>query len=199
MKKKKEKKLKIGIILSLVLIFSIILLVVLLKTYNSSSARKSEQQLQYILSNQWNDELFPKGMPAFIRGYSGEMNAKTIGKSIDYVVNTVIPQYKNDLYGKNENEITKYYKKNKNAIIIDTGIDNLDDFKEFVNEINIKTKSEKLEFESFYIDENSIDTTDDKTTANFYISYKNCAEIELKIEVLNKIEKQVSSIKYFAK
>lgn len=199
MKNKKEKKLKIGIIIGLVLIFSIILLIILLKTYNSSNAKKSEQQLKYIMSDEWNDELFPKGMPAFIRSYSGELNAKNIGKSIDYVVNTVIPQYKKDLYGKDEKEITKYYNKNKNAIIIDTGIDNIDDFKKFINEIVIKTKSNDLKFESFYIDENSIEEYSNKTTAYLYIEYDGCAEVDLKIEALKNIEKQISSVKYFAK
>lgn len=199
MKNKSDKKLKIGIIIGLVLLFSVILLVVLLKTYNSSNVKNSEQQLKYIMSSEWNDELFPKGMPAFIRSYSGELNSKNIGKSIDYIVKTVIPQYKNDLYGKDEKEITKYYNKNQKSIMIDTGIDNIDDFKKFINEIVIKTQDKKLEFESFYIDENSIEEGTNNTTANLYIEYVGCAEVEVKIEASNSIENNMTSVKYLAR
>lgn len=198
MKNKKNKtksRIMLGIILGIILI-TIISVIYSLSTANLRQARK---QLQYIISEEWNNEKYPTGMPELIRNYSGQQKAQNIGKSINYVATKVIPHYNEELKNANEKQISKYFEKNSKIIEIDIGIDKSTDFKDLINEISQKSTAQKLEFESYYIDENSIKQSNRMTEANLYIKYKGCEEIELGLKIHNEKSKTVSSIEYLAK
>lgn len=198
MKNKKNNQ-KTKIILGVILVIIAIIVISVIYSLSTADLRQAKKQLNYIISEEWNNEKYPTGMPELIRNYSGQQKAQNIGKSINYVATKVIPNYNEKLKNADEKQISKYFEKNSKIIEIDIGIDKFDDFKKFINEINQKSKSKKLEFESYYIDEDSIKQSNKMTEADLYIKYKGCEEIELGLKIYNEKSKIVSSIDYLAK
>ena len=135
-------------------------------------------------------------MPKLFRYYSGELKSKNIGKSIYYMANEVIPRYYTQLKQLSDEEIEKYYKKNKKTIYLDTGKIEVNNFILLINEIK-KINNQSLELEEYYIDKDSIVAQNNSTKADLYIKYKNNDAIAIKIQVLNKFKDDVSSVKYY--
>lgn len=195
----KKNKTKTRIILGTLLLIVLIIVISVIYSLSTANLRQARKQLKYIVSEEWNNEKYPTGMPELIRNYSGQLKAQNIGKSINYVATKVIPNYNEKLKNVNEKEISKYFEKNSKIIETDIGIEKLQDFKNLINEINQKSTVQNLEFESYYIDENSINKSNKMTEANLYIKYKNCKEIEIQLKIYNDKSNIVSSIDYLAK
>lgn len=195
-KKNTNKIRKIKTCLLLLMILVVILIIAIIYIYKNDSNNEEISKLRYIYNQEWNDEVFPKGMPEFIRNYEGELTAQNIGKSIYYVITDSIPMYNKTLSDKSDEQLKEYFQNNKVGISVDFGIENELDFIRLIKEIE-KIYSEEFELEKFYIDESSIIPTLTNTTADLYIKYKDCEEVKLKIKVSSDKNNNMSSIKYY--
>ena len=151
-----SNKKKVILLAIFLLIILICILSVLLYIKSKDELTISEQKLKYIYSDEWNGEVYPEGMPNLFRNYSGNLTCQNIGKSFDYVVNVVIPKYAKEFRNFDENEINTYFKTNKDIIALEVGIKNNEDFNKLVSKIKTSIKKDEIEFESFYIEADSI-------------------------------------------
>lgn len=182
----------------LVALFIIILILVIAIMYfdYTDSTKASRKKLEYINSDEWNDEIFPEGMPKFIRNYNGNLTAQNIGKSIYYIVTEAIPEYNIQLRDKNEEQIKEYFNSNKENIALDLGITEENDFIMFMREIK-KVRIDTFEIDSFSIDSETIISKSTYTTGDLYIKYKDCNEICFKIRVQKDKQQNISAVKYY--
>lgn len=190
--KNKRKLNPIALLIIIVLIILICLLVLLknLETY------KEKENLKYINSTEWNNEIFPDGMPKMFRQYSGELTAPNIGKSMYYFANSLLPKYKTKFNNYSDEQINKYYKRNKNLIYLQFGKITEKEFLYVMQEIQ-NTKVSELEFEEYYIDKEKIRKNGDTVSAFLYIKYKNADEISFNIDVKSNSQNDCSSVKYY--
>lgn len=195
---KKNKKIfknkiikKISILCVLILI--IMLLIILI---NNIQENKVTEKLNYINGTEWNDEIYPEGMPIVFKLYDGKLTAQNIGKSIYHVVTEIFPKYNMELKGFTNDQIKKYYEKNKNEIFKSIGNISEIEFISIINEISTLTK-EKYEIEAFYFDINSIVIRKGYLIADLHIKYKGCEEFFVEIQVLNDFKADSSSVKYY--
>lgn len=196
--KKIDKKVDKRKVIKLILILLVVMLILLgIIIYYSMTDELliSKRKLEYINSEEWNSELYPDGMPAFYRSCSGKLTAQNMGKSIYYVVTELIPKYYSNLKGFDENALKEYYEKKHDIVQVELGISDENKFVELIKEIQ-QIDSDNIEFESYYIDEESITTKNGRTSANLYIKYENCDEIVLKITALKNTQDDSSPIIY---
>lgn len=196
-----NKKIKVDIkkiekILLILLVIIFILGIVIIYISKNDKTVLSKEKLDYIYSEEWNDEIFPEGMPKFFREYDGNLTAQNIGKSISHVTNEIIPQYNKLLKDKNEEQIKEYFNLNQDVIALDLGINEENEFIQFINEIS-KIDLSNFELEKYYIDEETIYSNSTYATGDLYITYKECEEISLKIKVDRDKHANISSIKYY--
>ena len=196
MVKKKLNKKKILIILTILLLILLILVICLKITTKEDEIAISKEKLAYINGENWNEEIYPKGMPAFVRSYSGKQTTHNLGKNIYYVVNELIPKYNNNLKDKDEKELEKYFEKNRELILLNFGIRTERDFLNLVDEI-LKVDSTNFKVQNFYIDESSIKKEKDCTKATLYIKYEGSKEISIDIKALNEIKNDETSVQYY--
>lgn len=193
-KKLNKKKILILVVILAVLLIFLILLLNSVKT--KSELTLSKEKLAYINSTEWNNEIYPKGMPAFIRVYSGKQTTHNIGKNIYYVVNEVIPKYNKNLKDYSEEELKEYFEENRELILLNFGIRTERDFMNLMNKI-LKIDSNIFSLQSFYIDENSIKKEKTNTKATLYIKYEGSSQISIDIKVLNDIKENETSVQYY--
>lgn len=192
MKKKNNYK-RIIILLIIFIILSAIIIV--LVNGKKASLEKYKNIYSYILDdNSWEDgSVYPDNMPVFKRTYQGELATKSVGKSIIFVINEEIPKLKKTFKGKDNNYIEKYFKKNEEVIKLILGMQTSAEFTSFINSIN-KLEVDKIEFESYHIDTDSIITGEEGTSFNLHVKYKNCTELIFKITVKNQKDYDNASI-----
>lgn len=193
-KRKKNKKIVLTIIGLILLILFLILIIKYI--YLTDDLLISKEKLKYINSEEWNNETYPKGMPAFIRAYKGNQSTHNIGKSIYYIVTELIPKYNEKMKELSIEERKEFFEKERELVLINFGIKAERDFMNLVDEI-LKLDSQNFELESFYINENSIKTIDSATKAVLHIKYKNCKEIKINIKALNTVQIDSSSVIYY--
>lgn len=193
---KSNSKKQIRKIITVLLIISVILIMIVLVMNFISQESKSRKKLSYINGEEWNNELYPEGMPKLFRYYSGELKSQNIGKSIDYLINDVIPKYHTQLKELSNEEIEKYYKKHKKTIYLDIGEIEVNKFVLLIKQIK-GINNQSLEIEEYYIDKDSIVMQNNSTEADLYIKYKNSDGFFVKMQVLNKFKDDVSSVKYY--
>lgn len=195
LKSKINKKKFVGI--AIILLFILVLLtIVLLYFYCKDEKNVVKKQFEYINSEEWNGELYPDGMPALYRSYSGSLTCQNIGKSFYYVTNTIIPQFAKEFKNYTETEILEYFENNKESIAISIGIRDSKEFYELINKIQEIVNTDDIQFEKFYIDLESIEKRSSITNANLCIKYKNCDELILNIRINGTKTTNVSSVKY---
>lgn len=189
-------KRKIIRLIILLLIILIILLTIFLYIKVKNRPTEIEQKFQYINSDEWNGELYPEGMPKLFRSYSGNLTCQNIGKSFNYVVNDVIPNYSKMLKDHDETYIKTYFDENKEDIAMDVGIKNSEDFYNFIEKIKESIKIDDVEFESFYIDTDSIKQQSNITKTKLCIKYKNCDQLDINIKISGNKNQKSSAIEY---
>ena len=196
MDSKKQTTRKKIIMLIIILAFCVLLFLTrILYILLTDELMSSKRNLDYINSEKWNNELYPEGMPAFFRASTGNITAQNMGKSIYHVVTELIPEYNKELKNTNEEKIKQYYEENKEIIRVELGIITEKNFIKFMEEVN-KINVENIEFESYYIDINSIDTSTGKASAKLYVNYKNCEELVFKIIAARKISNNTAPIEF---
>ena len=196
MKSKKQHNKKILIIICLLSILLVICVGILIYYSFINTTISPQKQLEYINGEEWQDELYPDGMPALFRNYSGSLTCQNIGKSFDYVVNIIIPQYAKILTNFNQTQIEEYFETNKEMIRCDIGITNKEDFYNLIKKVQISVKSDNIEFEKFYIPLDSITKHSNITKAELHVKYKYCDELVLNIRINGTKISNLSSIQY---
>lgn len=170
------------------------------KTTDKSSLeyeRNYEQTMKPIESNDimHYGEKYPDGAAPLGRAYKGDLKITNIGKSMYYVVAEFLPEQYEKLRKKDGKKLEKYYEKNSELIEVALGIENKKKFIELIKvlkELNVDI----LEFESFYIDIDSIKNASTYTSAVLNVKYKNCEEISINMRINNKKHVDISSIIY---
>ena len=156
----------------------------------------SKEKLAYINGTKWKNEIYPKGMPAFIRSYSGKQTAHNLGKNVYYVATELIPKYNKNLKDYSEKELKEYFDDNRELILINFGIKTERDFMNLMKEIS-KIDSNTFDLQNFYIDEDTIKKEENHTKAILYIKYEGSNEISINIKALNDIKIEESSVQYY--
>lgn len=184
-------------LLCILMICALILIMLLIKVITlKDEVTISQAKLDYINSDEWNNETYPDKMPAFFRTYEGKQTAKNIGKSMYHVVSELIPKYNKELKGMSKSEIKEYFEDNTKLIALDFGIEYESEFGNLMDSV-LNLKSDKLELESYYIDIGSIKQSDMSTSAVLHIKYKGCDEISINFRVLNTVQANISSVQYY--
>ena len=191
----KITKTKIIILIVISILCILLLLGSILYILLTDELMISKRNLDYINSEKWNNELYPEGMPAFFRASTGNITAQNMGKSIYHVATELIPEYNKKLKNANEEEIKKYYNEKQEIIRVELGISTEKSFVKFMNEVK-KLNKENIEFESYFIDIDSIETSTGKASAQIYIKYKDCEELVFKITAARKISNNTSPIAF---
>lgn len=155
------------------------------------------ERVEYINNNEWNQEVYPEGMPKLVRAYQGKLTAQNMGKSIYYFTTDTIPKYYSKLKNANDSEIFSYYNANSRLILIETGINDQQDFKELIASIQV-LNSDELTFDSFRIDKDNIEAFGKYTETTLYITYQKNVEIGFNVKIYNTQQKEASSLVYTA-
>ncbi|MBR2289693.1 MAG: hypothetical protein IJ867_03605 [Clostridia bacterium] len=198
MKKKTSSTKRIILITLLVLLILVILSIIVLKREKETETLTNYlNEYSFIIDDtKWNDgTLYPENMQLLKRSYYGTVDIRSIGKSIDFVVNKDIPNLKATLAGKPSEEIKEYFNKNKKGIILVYGIQTPEAFETFVGKIK-DLSATKLELESYKIDPDTIKVLDKETTVDLHVTYKNCEELILKVKITAKKYQTQPSILY---
>ena len=98
---------------------------------------------------------------------------QNILKSVYYVSTEVVPNYYKKLKDASNEEIENYFYKNKDVIYIDIGIDNCDDFNNFIRSIKENVNSEVSNLKYIQAAIYDVYEEDGKMFLKIYITYKN--------------------------
>lgn len=194
----KKSKSKINFLIIIIILLILILAIILLiLNAQPTTVELATEKLAYINdSNQWNDEtIYPDYSAAFGRAYEGNLTIMDIGKSMYYVATEVFPKYYEDLKDASEEEIEKYYEKESESIYINLAIKNKSKFVNLIKELQTLS-GDTINWESYRIDLNSIDTGANYTKAVLYITYQGNNEIAFNVTANNRISKDCSSVEY---
>lgn len=179
------KKRRIIIILLIILLIVVLSLIII-----KLNIRTPRQNLDYINSNEIDEGTFsPQMIHVVVASYEGDLNPKAISKSAYYFLNTVIPKYLKEC-----NDSEKYFEKNKDAIKLDIGVTNSEEFSNLMQEI--KKLSGNLEYESSRFDADNIKKDFKGLKTTLYIKYKNNPEISFDITISDKIQSDRNSVKF---
>ncbi len=149
----------LAIIVALVLIVVVIVVVIGLfrkkegedKNLNRQSYENAIQEVKN--ENYENGEILPDNDFMFARFYEGEADTSNMYNDMYNLVNITIPDIQKRFSGKSEDEVISFYKTNKERIEKSIGINNQEDYIEFVNYVKDldlgEFKNAVIEIESF--------------------------------------------------
>ncbi len=195
-----NKKMKKIIILLVILLLVSILCTLVYFVVNTEKI-EAKEQLEYINdSSEWDTTIvYPEGTPVLKRTYEGELTIKDIGKSMYNFTLNIIPKYYNQFKDATNEEIEKYFYDKKDIILIETGIISYSEFESLISDIKA-LEGEKLEFESYKLDTNSIGEKASSVDVDMYIKYKNNKSIKINVDISNEFRDNTrSSIIYTTK
>lgn len=193
---KMNKKIKHIMFFLVILLLILFFLLIFVKRKNNR-IEKIEEKLQYINNDEWNNEIYPDGMPKLFRSYSGELTAQNMGKSIYFFTMEIIPKYYAELKNANDKEILSYYNANVEIIARETGIEKKQNFQDLIVNVQ-KLNAKELIFSSFRIDKNSIQSSNQYTEATLYITYQENEEIGFSMKINASTKEKSNSIIYTA-
>ena len=124
------------------------------------------------------DELIPEGSYMIAFNYKGDIDEQDYYRSLLEVVN-YIPKIANNRI-KN---VEKYYKKNKDKLLVMLGIKNLEDFKDFINYLNSKGDIKK--FQKAVVDKESFEDKKEYTKFNLNLIYLNNVTLNFEVHFMN--------------
>lgn len=189
MRNKVQRKIIIAMIILL-----IALIIVVFQLNKLKGTRTSKENLEYINSDELEDgTVSPDMIHVVIALYEGELNPKAISKSTYHFINHLVPEYLKKC--KNEEITREYFQRNKEDIYLDIGINKEEEFISLINEIN--TLSGNLEFESSRFDKDTLVVKNNRVEAVLYIKYRNNDEINVNVNLYNKVYSNRTSIKFY--
>lgn len=178
----------------IIVIFLILIIILISLLLLMQKVKETEQKFEYIYSDSMNDGTFsPKMIHLVIAAYEGDVNPKAITKATYNFITDLIPKYIN--IDNDESEIQKYFERNKEAIYLLVGIDNQDDFKNLMQEIN--KLSYNSEFEKAEFDRETIKKNINNLTVTLKIKYANQEEISINMRINNSVSSSKPAIKFY--
>lgn len=178
---KKTKRNIFKIAFLLVIIILVVLLVSLLDPKNIAEKRLKSINDESFVSGK---SIFPKNLYYALENYTGGIDATTVAKDFENYTQIVIPMYHKKFKNMTTEEIEKYYNKNTKLIFKESGIQNIDEFKNIVFEI-AKLDGRKLEYTYSEIIEGTINYNNNQSTGCIKIVYNDSEELYLNFKVLN--------------
>ena len=131
----------------------------------------------------------------FFTYYYNKIDAKDIQENWDNFARIVVPKYSKDI--TSEDQIDSYFKKNKDTILAETGIDNLSDFKSLVNKITSDFTNKVSNLKSLEIVDHAIYDSEKKITkTRLRAVYKDDVKITFSMKVHDKKDSQGVFIEY---
>lgn len=179
----------------IIFIFLILILVNIIWSINISNSKSGEEYLKFIQSNESiDDSQSPKYIGHIMNKYEGGVTRTYMSKACYLFTTVFLPQYHKDC--KDGNNIEKYYKKYAGEIFILTGIESQEQFEDLIN----KTKDLKddLELEEYKFDFKNVKIEEEYVSVKLFIKYKECDEIFVNVKIINKVFKDVTSVRFLA-
>ena len=180
------------VMLCMIMILGIVLLIIMRVHYSNEDVA----ELRYINSDRVKGDylMIPYNINMVYSAYSGDVSQVTIEKSIYYFANEVIPKYRKMFsLGSNE-EVESYFEHNKFSVGVDTGIDNIDEFKKIIGGICLLDNN--LSIVTYELSDQKPSLTSENLITKLFIKYKNNKRIIFKVKVSKEVLKNISSIKY---
>lgn len=132
-----------------------------------------------------------------IKVYDGELSTKMINKTYENLATNVIPRYYKKCKDLEENKIEKYYKNNKKTIKVELGIEEQEEFVNFITYLkNAINNEEDLKLESTRIVGESIKNRTKYTEAYIEINYEKDIKIVLNSHISKKKTTDITPITY---
>ena len=155
--------------------------------------------LNKILDSKISDDVHvPEGVLRITSEYNGDIESyKVILKSLEDVAENVIPKYYELSVNKSDEEIKTYFEKHKKVILMETGIETVEEYLAFTE--TLKTlKSDELVIQDYYVDITTILIKYNRIEAKFVFEYENGQSVVLNARLNNITQKNASPIKYTA-
>ena len=159
----------------------------------------AKSNLNKILDSKISDDVHvPEGILRITSEYNGDIESyKVILKSLADVAENVIPKYYEVSVDKSDEEIKTYFEKHKKVILIETGIETVDEYLAFTE--TLKTlKSNEFVIKDYYVDITTILIKYNRIEANFVFEYENGQNVVLNAVLNNITQKNASPVKYIA-
>lgn len=201
MKKEKKRILLALIFVIFLLIVIIAILIIDLKKENKvqpSSTVEDDKKVIENVKEYYKDvegQIVPDNYNFLARMYEGNVSSNDIYKAIYMFIFVGIPNI-NEQLGSNPSDakILEVYNNNTDIIFSYFGIENEDEFKEFIDKTR-EIKMENFQNSTFTFDEFKVD--DDYTTLDLEIKYETNS-LNLKMSIINQTEEGKPSIKFTA-
>lgn len=197
---KKDNK-KIRSILLIVFAFLTAILFLIIFMYYNLSQNSNDKDYENVVkkvNEQYKEQgkIVPENYNFLIRLYEGDVQSDEIYSKIYNLVYKVIPDIKNNLENLSNEEIKKYYEKNKEEIISVMGIDDFENYLLLVQKVckleNIEYNNCEFDVKNYVYNEN-----EDYSKVNLKIKFSSSISVELNIK--NKVEENKESIVIVAK
>ena len=159
----------------------------------------AKSNLNKILDSKISDDVHvPEGVLRITSEYNGDIESyKVILKSLADVAENVIPKYYEVSVDKSDEEIKTYFEKHKKVILIETGIETVDEYLALTE--TLKTlKSNEFVIKDYYVDITTILIKYNRIEANFVFEYENGQNVVLNAVLNNITQKNASPVKYIA-
>ena len=159
----------------------------------------AKSNLNKILDSKISDDVHvPEGVLRITSEYNGDIESyKVILKSLADVAENVIPKYYEVSVDKSDEEKKTYFEKHKKVILIETGIETVDEYLAFTE--TLKTlKSNEFVIKDYYVDITTILIKYNRIEANFVFEYENGQNVVLNAVLNNITQKNASPVKYIA-
>ena len=189
MKKRKNKK-KIIIILIIFCIMLLVAIPIILKKYNRHKLINvgSYRKVKTIEDPKKDGILNLSGFGVFFEKFTGELKSSEVAYKLEEIATKKIPRTYEYIKDYNDQELSTFYENNQKSIYNMYGIDNLDDFVKFANELQ-KVKKDNIN-DCYRLDLN-VDTFLDESDKDGY------ASVEFKMSYIN--DSEINFIVYVAK
>lgn len=190
MSKKNEKVGMIKkIIIILAILISILVAVLCVVYFSDNNLAKMHITKINSLDKDYSDYIMPLNRNKMVNEYRGNMSEETMYTLIYEFALDVLPQFRNTL---NE-DIDKFYNDNKDYIYVKTGMENIEEYKAFVEKI--KNLPEKLTLSKTEIKEGSVKKKGTTVYATLVIYYNdNSQYVEIDIKLENYVKKDRTSV-----
>ena len=159
----------------------------------------AKSNLNKILDSKISDDVHvPEGVLRITSEYNGDIESyKVILKSLADVAENVIPKYYEVSVDKSDEEIKTYFEKHKKVILMETGIETVEEYLAFTE--TLKTlKSDELVIQDYYVDITTILIKYNRIEAKFVFEYENGQSVVLNARLNNITQKNASPVKYIA-
>ena len=206
-KKRRKNSLKKIIVVAVILAILLGLIIYLISPKKTKEEEKEEglPQRYYDTVNELKDEyinneleIVPDGYISWARTYE-EIGTGNYGKMYEMLYMVVFRQASHICQAldsnSTENDIQKYYEKNKSEIEEDTGITNVQEYVKLAKKI---LEKQPKEYKNTAFDFSYYEHTEDYTSAGINIEYANTI-LQLKIQVANKEENGKTEIKILSR